>query len=179
MFSRIALPCALLLGLAGCTSQTMADGSTRLSISPANLFAQPALGQPGGMQPAATGNGLTYDSMLVHRVAVRFVADWRGGGMAGLVGDIQRCYVDAERGGTNRFALKDCMALDTAGKNRDFANQQRFHVPGLDYFSNDAELVRFRRYAPQAFGSSAEALDFVGRDGRAVYFQAATMLGES
>ena len=179
MFSRIALPCALLLGLAGCTSQTMADGSTRLSISPANLFAQPGSGQFVGLQPAATGNGLTYDSMLVHRVAVRFVVDWRGGGMAGVVGDIQRCYVDAERGGTNRFALKDCMALDTAGKNRDFADQQQFHVAGLAYFSNDAELVRFRRYAPQAFGGNAEALDFVGRDGRAVYFQAATMLGQS
>ena len=79
MFSRIALPCALLLGLAGCTSQTMADGSTRLSISPANLVAQPALGQPAALQPAATEGSLSYDSMLVHRVAVRFVADWRAG----------------------------------------------------------------------------------------------------
>ena len=179
MFSRIALPCALLLGLAGCTSQTMADGSTRLSISPANLFARPGFGQPAALQPALTGGNPPFDKVLVHRVAARFVSDWRGGGMAGLVADIRFCYAVAERGGPDRTLLRDCLALDTAGKNRDFDMQQRFHVPGLAFFSNDAELARFNRYAPQTFGSNAEALDFVGRDGRAVYFQGATLLGES
>ena len=91
MLSHIVLPSALFLGLAACTSQTMADGSTRLSLSPANLFAQPAggYGQPVAAQPASAGGALPFDSDLVHRVAARYAADWRGGGMNRLVADLR------------------------------------------------------------------------------------------
>jgi hypothetical protein len=182
MLSRFVLPCAMLLGLAACTSQTMADGSTRLSISPANLFAQPgsAFGQPGAVQPAVVGGGgLPFDDVLVHRVAARFVSDWRQGGMSGLVTDLRNCYASAERGGPNRSALRDCIALDTAAKNRERADEQRFGRPMTDYLSDNAELARFNRYSPQVFNSKAEAFDFIRNNGRAVYFQGATMLGES
>ena len=74
--------------------------------------------------------------------------------------------------------MKDCLALDVAGKNRDIADQQRFKVPGVGYFTNNAELARFNRYAPQVFGSEAEAIGFLGNDGRAAYFQGTFLLGE-
>ena len=180
MLSRIVLPCAMLLGLAACTSQTMPDGSTRLSISPANLVAEPGggYGQPGA-QPALAGGGLPFDSVLVHRVAARFVSDWRQGGMSGLVVDLRSCYANAESGGPNQSALRDCIALDTAAKNRERADEQRFGRPMMDYLSDNAELARFNQYSPQAFGSQTEAFDFIRNNGRAVYFQGATMLGES
>ncbi len=178
---RIMLSFALLLGLGACTSQTMADGSTRLSISPANHF-QPGsgYGQPATMQPAVTtGGGLPFDSVLVHRVAARFVADWHRGGMSELVADLRSCYANAERGGPNRSALRDCIALDTAAKNRERADEQRLGRPMMDFFSDNAELARFNQYSPQAFSSQAEAFQFIRDNGRAVYFQGVTMLGQS
>lgn len=165
-----------LLATSACTSVTMPDGSIRSSISPANLFpAQTAVAKPGEFQDAGENAGMQVDPALVQRVAARFARDHRDGGMAGLVADIQACYAAAERGGPDRLALRDCIALDTAAKHRDMVNAQRFPVPGMEYLTDNASLARLNRYGPQVFANQTDALAFVKYTGNAVYVRGAKL----
>ena len=118
---------------------------------------------------------MPFDTALVHRVAGRFAADLRGG-MEGLARDVRGCYAAADRGTAGPVGVRDCMALDTAAKNQERADGRRHSGYVADYFSDNAGLARFNRYAPAAFGSREEALHFVGTDGRAAYFQGTALL---
>lgn len=173
---RSAVAIAVVLATSACTSQTMPDGSTRMSISPANLFPAQTSGVAQPIQPRAIGTdtGPQVDPELVHRVAARFARDHRNGGMAGLVADIQACYAAAERG-PDRSALKDCIALDTAAKRRDMVNAKRFPVPGMDYLADNAALARLNYFGPQVFANQTDELNFVKYTGTAVYTQGAQL----
>ena len=174
---RSAMTVAVLLATSACTSVTMPDGSIRSSISPANLFpAQAAAAvQPAELSGAGPNAGAQVDPALVQRVALRFAHDHREGGMAGLVADIRACYTAAERGGPDRSALRDCIALDTAAKHRDMVNAQRFPVPGMDYLSDNASLARLNRYGPQVFANQTDELAFIRYTGNAVYMRGAQL----
>ena len=170
---RSAMMTAALLTVSACTSTTMPDGSTRMSLSPANLFPAQTAGstQPAQAQGGGANAGTQVDPALVQRVAARFARDHREGGMAGLVSDIRACYAAAERGGPDRSALRDCIALDTAAKHQDMVNARRFPVPGMDYLTDNAALARLNQYGPQVFANAGEGLNFVKYTGNAVFVQ--------
>lgn len=162
--------------VAACTSQTMPDGSTRVSLSPANLFQQqpPQPAPPLSYQPVSATGSAYADPVLVQRVAARFAQDHRDGGMAGLVHDIQACYASAfSTGSPDTSALRDCVALDVAAKERDNANVRRFHLPGMDYLADGPSLARLNKYGPLLFANERQAMNFVHYTGGAVYAQSA------
>ena len=171
-----ALTLAAALVCAACTSQTMPDGSTRVSLSPANLFQQQT-SQPvssPSYQPVSTTTSADYDPVLVQRVAIRFARDHRDNGMAGLVNDVAACYASAlGNGSPDRAALRDCMALDVAAKRRDQSNVRRFHMPGMDYLADVPSLARLNKYGPLLFANEQQAMNFVHHTGGAVYAQSA------
>ena len=173
---RSAMAIAVLLATSACASQTMPDGSTRMSLSPANLFPAHTTGtaQPAPLQVGGAPAGIQVDPVLVHRVAARFAHDHREGGMAGLVADIQSCYSAAEHG-PDRSALRDCIALDTAAKRRDMVNAKHFPVPGMIYLTDNAALARLNHYGPEVFANQTDELNFVKYTGNAVYVQAAQL----
>lgn len=172
---RSAMAIAVLLATSACTSVTMPDGSIRSSISPANLFPAQVAAQPVQLSGAGPNAGAQVDPALVQRVAARYARDHRDGGMAGLVADIRACYAAAERGGPDRSALRDCIALDTAAKHRDMVNAQRFPVPGMDYLTDNASLARLNRYGPQVFVNQTDELAFIKYTGNAVYVRGAQL----
>ena len=162
--------------VAACTSQTMPDGSTRVSVSPANLFQQqtPQPVSAPSYQAVSTAVAADVDPVLVQRVAARFAQDHRDGGMAGLVRDIQACYASAfSTGSPDTSALRDCVALDVAAKERDNANVRRFRLPGMDYLADGPSLARLNKYGPLLFANERQAMNFVHYTGGAVYAQSA------
>ena len=171
-----ALTLAAALVCAACTSQTMPDGSTRVSLSPANLFQQQApqpVSSPS-YQPVSTTTSADYDPVLVQRVAMRFARDHRDDGMAGLVNDIAACYASADSDGSpDKPALRDCIALDVAAKERDTANVRRFRLRGMDYLADAPSLARLNKYGPLLFANEQQAMNFVHYTGGAVYAQSA------
>ena len=125
-------------------------------------------------QVVSTAGAADVDSVLVRRVAMRFARDHRDRGMAGLVRDIDACYASAYGDGSpDKSALRDCIALDVAAKERDMANVRRFHVPGMDYLADAPSLARLNKYGPLLFATEQQAMNFVHYTGGAVCAQLA------
>ena len=85
--------------------------------------------------------------------------------MEAVIQDIQSCYSQA----SDDASLKQCVALDMAGKYADDLESKQTHLPNLDFFVTSLWAGRMSNYGNKAFGTQAQALDFMRNYDAAIY----------
>ncbi len=133
---------AILVALAGCAAQTQPAAGF-------HFVGDPATRQRFGPQATA------------QQIAFAYNADFRSGGMNGVIHDIERCYHGAAPAG-DVPGLRDCMLLDYTAYNIDQVDGPKLNGGPMAYFRDDTLKERLARYGTTAqFASAAEMLAYL------------------
>lgn len=79
-------------------------------------------------------------------IALRYDADRQRGGMAGLIQDIQNCYMSATTPVINVIGVRDCLVLDFTGDMTDEHVGRLINGGSLPYWVNVTAANRWRYY---------------------------------
>lgn len=162
----VFLTVSSLLCLGGCVTTTNPDGTTRMSLSPANLLRS----EP----PATAATHAPYsqpDPAQVERIASRFARDRQSGGMTGAAADIARCYKTA----STTTATLDCIGLDFVANKREAYNVQKFHVGTSDYLTSEGLQSRVGKAGSKIGYTSDQLMGFMTTTGMAAYQRGAAL----